>query len=118
MNKLELSTSVHIEPAYSTPIGNSLTLTSLLTLRFPLALCSNFHRRSISSRTSHSLQHSFNSSDCCCRSVDGICWYNNIQPPRTVAEQNNEPQIDPGPVDNIPKVLRQSFCFEILTRGS
>lgn len=77
---VQRSCSIHslMFDSNSTPVCDSLTLASLLTLRFSLALRFCSRSSSFCSCTSHSLQHSFHASDCCCCCVCGVRWYNKI----------------------------------------
>jgi hypothetical protein len=103
----------HMLGLYSASISNSLTLTSFLTLclSFALATCSCCF--TFSPCSAQTLQHSFHAPNCGRRCIHGVCWYSEIQPPSSIPEQNDQTQVDPSPVDNIPEIFRQTLRFEI-----
>jgi hypothetical protein len=54
------------------------------------------------SGTCHPIHHSFKTTYSCDNGEDGVAGDNKIEPPCPVAENCDENDVDPGPVENIP----------------
>ena len=90
---------------------------SLLQLLLPLALPSWSLFRSTIITATHSSQPTLHTHEGSVRQPHRVQRHNNPQPPRAVTKDTNSSHATPGPVHNIPHVLRQTRSSQIFPGG-
>lgn len=97
---------------YTSPILYTLAA-SLFHLLLPLALRRGAHISSSSS--SHTSQSASHTRECSPRQPNRVQRHDHPQPPRLVPENAYGAYTTPGPVQDVPHVLRQAGSAQILT---